>query len=141
MGAFIDTDLRQQYREGLTLPWKSDLGASLRGGAVCRIVSIRYALGPNTEGRNGLAGGRVRVKFSFKIFSRLSAKFKISASLILFSGMHVSSISDWLFHVEINGNPVRYASALLQCDCHGPEHRYIAFAGLSGNAIVLARDN
>jgi hypothetical protein len=47
---------------------KRNLRASLRGAAVCWIGAVRDAFSRNTEGRNGLAGGRVRVKFRLKIF-------------------------------------------------------------------------
>ena len=68
MGAFISTDLRRNIVKDGVVFGKGDLRTSLRGATVCRIGAVCAALGPNTEARNGFAGGRVGVKLSLKIF-------------------------------------------------------------------------
>jgi len=66
--AFVGTDLCRNIVKDRFVLGKADLGSSLRGTAIFWVAAIHAAVGPNTEARNGLAGGRVRVKFRLKIF-------------------------------------------------------------------------
>src|SRR5262249_6536988 len=154
MGAFIGTDLRRHIVKNGLLLGEADLGASLRGATACWIAAACAAFGPNTEARNRLAGGRVRVKLSLKIFQVkskvqniyfLNFAFGHTDPPILVCSFQVADLMSRDTSTAVcrsTKSSVTYANELLQCDCHRPEyHRIKLRLGIGRTFSKRARGN
>jgi hypothetical protein len=153
VSTFVGTDLCRNIVKDRFVLGKGNLRASRRGAAVCWIGAVRAAFSRNTEARNGLAGGRVRVKFRLKIFHVKSKVQNIDFFNFVFmhadppvvglvvSGADLMARDTFTAICRSTESSVLYANELLQCDCHRSEYRQIVLARGTGYAFVSASGN
>src|SRR5262249_9049866 len=85
---------------------------SLRGATICRICAIHATFGPDTEARNGFAGGRVRVKLSLKIFQVKSKVQNIDFLKVVFRHADPPILGLLVSGADLYGAQYKYCKAI-----------------------------